>query len=139
MLFFFRAVVLWDDHFIVYLHPGHRTLYIGVHVPLGRRSHRRHHHHGHRHRKRSRERDSGVCDGRESLVYGNLSFSFLCSLSALSVTLPIISKLLVFLFYAFQNANQFSRCAQCSFIQLLHVYESLLVLCKDVSNLAVKQ
>nr|XP_020441729.1 sodium-driven chloride bicarbonate exchanger-like isoform X2 [Monopterus albus] len=45
---------------------GHRTLYIGVHVPLGRRSHRRHRHHGHRHRKRSKERDSSVDDGRES-------------------------------------------------------------------------
>ncbi|XP_029929226.1 sodium-driven chloride bicarbonate exchanger-like isoform X4 [Myripristis murdjan] len=45
---------------------GHRTLYIGVHVPLGRKSHRRHRHHGHRHRKRSKERDSGVDDGRES-------------------------------------------------------------------------
>lgn len=46
--------------------PGHRTLYIGVHVPLGRRSHRRHRHHGHRHRKRSKERDSTAEDGRES-------------------------------------------------------------------------
>uniref|UniRef100_A0A7N8YHM1 Anion exchange protein n=1 Tax=Mastacembelus armatus TaxID=205130 RepID=A0A7N8YHM1_9TELE len=46
--------------------PGHRTLYIGVHVPLGRRSHRRHRHHGHRHRKRSKERDSTTDDGRES-------------------------------------------------------------------------
>ncbi|XP_026219461.1 sodium-driven chloride bicarbonate exchanger-like isoform X1 [Anabas testudineus] len=45
---------------------GHRTLYIGVHVPLGRRSHRRHRHHGHRHRKRSKERDSTTEDGRES-------------------------------------------------------------------------
>uniref|UniRef100_A0A3B4APK9 Anion exchange protein n=1 Tax=Periophthalmus magnuspinnatus TaxID=409849 RepID=A0A3B4APK9_9GOBI len=45
---------------------GHRTLYIGVHVPLGRRSHRRHRHHGHRHRKRSKERDSTAEDGRES-------------------------------------------------------------------------
>uniref|UniRef100_A0A8C5A6E8 Anion exchange protein n=1 Tax=Gadus morhua TaxID=8049 RepID=A0A8C5A6E8_GADMO len=45
---------------------GHRTLYIGVHVPLGRKSHRRHRHHGHRHRKRSKERDSGVDDGHES-------------------------------------------------------------------------
>ncbi|XP_068446437.1 sodium-driven chloride bicarbonate exchanger-like isoform X1 [Clinocottus analis] len=44
---------------------GHRTLYIGVHVPLGRRSHRRHRHHGHKHRKRSKERDSSA-DGRES-------------------------------------------------------------------------
>uniref|UniRef100_A0A8C2E7Q4 Anion exchange protein n=1 Tax=Cyprinus carpio TaxID=7962 RepID=A0A8C2E7Q4_CYPCA len=48
---------------------SHRTLYIGVHVPLGRRSHRRHRHHGHRHRKRSRERDSGTEDGRESPSY----------------------------------------------------------------------
>uniref|UniRef100_A0A8C1Z774 Anion exchange protein n=1 Tax=Cyprinus carpio TaxID=7962 RepID=A0A8C1Z774_CYPCA len=47
----------------------HRTLYIGVHVPLGRRSHRRHRHHGHRHSKRSRERDSGTEDGRESPSY----------------------------------------------------------------------
>uniref|UniRef100_A0A8C6L6S5 Anion exchange protein n=1 Tax=Nothobranchius furzeri TaxID=105023 RepID=A0A8C6L6S5_NOTFU len=45
---------------------GHRTLYIGVHVPLGRRAHRRHRHHGHRHRKRSKERDSTTDDGRES-------------------------------------------------------------------------
>ncbi|XP_062236858.1 sodium-driven chloride bicarbonate exchanger-like isoform X1 [Platichthys flesus] len=45
---------------------GHRTLYIGVHVPLGRRSHRRHRHHGHRHRKRSKERDSSAEDERES-------------------------------------------------------------------------
>nr|XP_040036322.1 sodium-driven chloride bicarbonate exchanger-like isoform X3 [Gasterosteus aculeatus aculeatus] len=44
---------------------GHRTLYIGVHVPLGRRSHRRHRHHGHKHRKRSKERDS-TDDGKES-------------------------------------------------------------------------
>ncbi|XP_016894020.1 sodium-driven chloride bicarbonate exchanger-like isoform X2 [Cynoglossus semilaevis] len=48
---------------------GHRTLYIGVHVPLGRRSHRRHRHHGHRHRKRSKERDSTADDGRESPSY----------------------------------------------------------------------
>ncbi|KAI4831771.1 hypothetical protein KUCAC02_001297 [Chaenocephalus aceratus] len=45
---------------------GHRTLYIGVHVPVGRRSHRRHRHHGHKHRKRSKERDSTTDDGRES-------------------------------------------------------------------------
>ncbi|XP_056287028.1 sodium-driven chloride bicarbonate exchanger-like [Pseudoliparis swirei] len=45
---------------------GHRTLYIGVHVPLGRRSHRRHRHHGHKHRKRSKERDSTADDGRGS-------------------------------------------------------------------------
>ncbi|XP_051762042.1 LOW QUALITY PROTEIN: sodium-driven chloride bicarbonate exchanger [Ctenopharyngodon idella] len=52
---------------------GHRTLYIGVHVPLGRKTHRRHRHHGHRHRKRSRERDSGVEDGRESPSYNTPS------------------------------------------------------------------
>ncbi|KAK6310113.1 sodium-driven chloride bicarbonate exchanger isoform X3 [Coregonus clupeaformis] len=52
---------------------GHRTLYIGVHVPLGRKSHRRHRHHGHRHRKRSRERDSGVEDGRDSPTYNTPS------------------------------------------------------------------
>ncbi|XP_036397130.1 sodium-driven chloride bicarbonate exchanger-like [Megalops cyprinoides] len=53
---------------------GHRTLYIGVHVPLGgRRSHRRHRHHGHRHRKKDRELDSGVDDGRESPTYNTPS------------------------------------------------------------------
>nr|XP_023695152.1 sodium-driven chloride bicarbonate exchanger isoform X2 [Paramormyrops kingsleyae]XP_023695230.1 sodium-driven chloride bicarbonate exchanger isoform X2 [Paramormyrops kingsleyae] len=51
----------------------HRTLYIGVHVPLGRKSHRRRRHHGHRHRKRDRERDSGVEDGRESPPYNTPS------------------------------------------------------------------
>ncbi|XP_071379114.1 sodium-driven chloride bicarbonate exchanger [Centroberyx affinis] len=51
---------------------GHRTLYIGVHVPLGstrHRSHRRHRHHGHKHRKRSRERDFALAEGRESPAY----------------------------------------------------------------------
>uniref|UniRef100_A0AAY4BZT3 Anion exchange protein n=1 Tax=Denticeps clupeoides TaxID=299321 RepID=A0AAY4BZT3_9TELE len=52
---------------------GHRTLYIGVHVPLGRKTRRRHRHHGHRHRKRSRERDSGLYDGRESPTYNTPS------------------------------------------------------------------
>ncbi|KAJ8003481.1 hypothetical protein DPEC_G00148760 [Dallia pectoralis] len=45
---------------------GHRTLYIGVHVPLGRKSHRRHRHHGNHSktgRKRSKERED---DGKES-------------------------------------------------------------------------
>ncbi|XP_069791502.1 sodium-driven chloride bicarbonate exchanger [Narcine bancroftii] len=48
---------------------GHRTLYIGVHVPRGRRSHRRHKHRGHKHRKRDQERDSSTEDGRESPTY----------------------------------------------------------------------
>ncbi|XP_018598740.2 sodium-driven chloride bicarbonate exchanger-like isoform X1 [Scleropages formosus] len=45
---------------------GHRTLYIGVHVPLGKKTHRRRRHHGHRNRKRDRDRDSGAEDGREN-------------------------------------------------------------------------
>nr|QOU09180.1 solute carrier family 4 member 10B [Lateolabrax maculatus] len=51
---------------------GHRTLYIGVHVPLGstrHRSHRRHHHHGNKHRKRSRNTALTLVEGRESPVY----------------------------------------------------------------------
>uniref|UniRef100_A0A8C2HG58 Solute carrier family 4 member 10a n=1 Tax=Cyprinus carpio TaxID=7962 RepID=A0A8C2HG58_CYPCA len=40
---------------------GHRTLYIGVHVPLGRRSHRRHRHHGHRHSKRYKKNEMSLC------------------------------------------------------------------------------
>uniref|UniRef100_A0A8D2ZE68 Anion exchange protein n=1 Tax=Scophthalmus maximus TaxID=52904 RepID=A0A8D2ZE68_SCOMX len=55
---------------------GHRTLYIGVHVPLGRRSHRRHRHHGHRHRKRSKERDSTNDDGHESPSHISKSHPF---------------------------------------------------------------
>ncbi|XP_053732170.1 sodium-driven chloride bicarbonate exchanger isoform X5 [Synchiropus splendidus] len=53
------------------LEAGHRTLYIGVHVPLGstrHRSHRRHRHHGHKHR-RSRERTPILVEGRESPIY----------------------------------------------------------------------
>lgn len=54
---------------------GHRTLFIGVHVPLGgRKSHRRHRHRGHKHRKRDRERDSGLEDGRESPPFGKIIF-----------------------------------------------------------------
>uniref|UniRef100_A0A8C5I7G2 Anion exchange protein n=1 Tax=Gouania willdenowi TaxID=441366 RepID=A0A8C5I7G2_GOUWI len=51
---------------------GHRTLYIGVHVPLGstrNRSHRRHRHHGNRHLKKSRDRAPPLVEGRESPVY----------------------------------------------------------------------
>ncbi|XP_055494116.1 LOW QUALITY PROTEIN: sodium-driven chloride bicarbonate exchanger [Leucoraja erinacea] len=48
---------------------GHRTLYIGVHVPRERQSHRRHRHRGHKHRKRDRERDSSNEDGRASPTY----------------------------------------------------------------------
>uniref|UniRef100_A0A4W6FX84 Anion exchange protein n=1 Tax=Lates calcarifer TaxID=8187 RepID=A0A4W6FX84_LATCA len=51
---------------------GHRTLYIGVHVPLGstrHRSHRRHRHHGNKHRRRSRDRVLTLVEGRESPLY----------------------------------------------------------------------
>lgn len=60
-----------------FLPIGHRTLFIGVHVPLGgRKSHRRHRHRGHKHRKRDRERDSGLEDGRESPPFGKINFIF---------------------------------------------------------------
>ncbi|XP_054642056.1 sodium-driven chloride bicarbonate exchanger-like isoform X1 [Dunckerocampus dactyliophorus] len=51
---------------------GHRTLYIGVHVPLGstrHRSHGRHRHHGNKHRRRSRERVLTLVEDRESPLY----------------------------------------------------------------------
>ncbi|XP_036966208.1 sodium-driven chloride bicarbonate exchanger isoform X1 [Acanthopagrus latus] len=51
---------------------GHRTLYIGVHVPLGstrHRSHRRHRHHGNKHKKRLSERAPTLVEGRESPLY----------------------------------------------------------------------
>ncbi|XP_060717167.1 sodium bicarbonate cotransporter 3 isoform X3 [Tachysurus vachellii] len=47
---------------------SHRAVYVGVHVPLGRQSRRRHRHRGHRHRKR-RDRGSEREDGQESPTY----------------------------------------------------------------------
>lgn len=82
------------------LSSGHRTLYIGVHVPLGRRSHRRHRHHGHRHRKRSKERDSSTDDGRESPSHGR---------SPLQTT--VTSKSLSFLFVHFHLNSSSLPCA----------------------------
>uniref|UniRef100_A0A087YMA1 Anion exchange protein n=1 Tax=Poecilia formosa TaxID=48698 RepID=A0A087YMA1_POEFO len=52
------------------LEPGHRAVYVGVHVPLGRQSRRRHRHRGHRHHRRRRDRDDHE-DGRESPSYAD--------------------------------------------------------------------
>ncbi|KAJ8349117.1 hypothetical protein SKAU_G00277060 [Synaphobranchus kaupii] len=41
---------------------GHRTLFVGVRMPLGRQSHHHHRPHGSRHRKRDRTRGSGAQD-----------------------------------------------------------------------------
>uniref|UniRef100_A0A672FZ54 Anion exchange protein n=1 Tax=Salarias fasciatus TaxID=181472 RepID=A0A672FZ54_SALFA len=50
---------------------SHRAVYVGVHVPLGRESKRRHRHRGHRHHRKKKEKDSdeGKEDGRESPTY----------------------------------------------------------------------
>ncbi|CAK6965858.1 sodium bicarbonate cotransporter 3-like [Scomber scombrus] len=50
---------------------SHRAVYVGVHVPLGRESKRRHRHRGHRHHRKKKERDfeEGKEDGRESPPY----------------------------------------------------------------------
>ncbi|CAJ1083265.1 sodium bicarbonate cotransporter 3-like isoform X5 [Xyrichtys novacula] len=50
---------------------SHRAVYVGVHVPLGRESKRRHRHRGHKHHRKKREKDSeeGKDDGRESPSY----------------------------------------------------------------------
>ncbi|GAA6227249.1 sodium bicarbonate cotransporter 3-like isoform X10 [Lates japonicus] len=50
---------------------SHRAVYVGVHVPLGRESKRRHRHRGHKHHRKKKERDSeeGKDDGRESPSY----------------------------------------------------------------------
>uniref|UniRef100_A0A1A8HRU6 Anion exchange protein n=1 Tax=Nothobranchius kuhntae TaxID=321403 RepID=A0A1A8HRU6_NOTKU len=50
---------------------SHRAVYVGVHVPLGRESKRRHRHRGHRHHRKKKDRDSeeGKEDGRESPSY----------------------------------------------------------------------
>nr|XP_046274604.1 sodium bicarbonate cotransporter 3-like isoform X8 [Scatophagus argus] len=50
---------------------SHRAVYVGVHVPFGRESKRRHRHRGHRHHRKKKERDceEGKEDGRESPTY----------------------------------------------------------------------
>ncbi|XP_071252412.1 sodium bicarbonate cotransporter 3-like isoform X4 [Salvelinus alpinus] len=48
---------------------SHRAVYVGVHVPLGRETKRRHHRHrGHRHHRKRRDRSDRE-DGRESPSY----------------------------------------------------------------------
>ncbi|CAL8288249.1 unnamed protein product [Merluccius merluccius] len=48
---------------------SHRAVYVGVHVPLGRQSRRRHRHRGNKHHRKRRERSSEREDGRESPNY----------------------------------------------------------------------
>ncbi|XP_031722237.1 sodium-driven chloride bicarbonate exchanger-like isoform X1 [Anarrhichthys ocellatus] len=50
---------------------SHRAVYVGVHVPLGRESKKRHRHRGHKHHRKKKERDfeEGKEDGRESPTY----------------------------------------------------------------------
>uniref|UniRef100_A0AAX7W805 Anion exchange protein n=1 Tax=Astatotilapia calliptera TaxID=8154 RepID=A0AAX7W805_ASTCA len=48
----------------------HRAVYVGVHVPLGRESKRRHRHRGHKQRKKkNRDSEEGKEDGRDSPTY----------------------------------------------------------------------
>ncbi|XP_041843482.1 sodium bicarbonate cotransporter 3-like isoform X2 [Melanotaenia boesemani] len=47
---------------------SHRAVYVGVHVPLGRQSRKRHRHRGHRHHRKRRDRSDRE-DGRESPSY----------------------------------------------------------------------
>ena len=57
--------------------PGHRAVYIGVHVPFSKESRRRHRHRGHKHHHRRRkDKDSDREDGRESPSYGKRSGKF---------------------------------------------------------------
>uniref|UniRef100_A0A7N8Y820 Anion exchange protein n=1 Tax=Mastacembelus armatus TaxID=205130 RepID=A0A7N8Y820_9TELE len=48
---------------------SHRAVYVGVHVPLGRQSRRRHRHRGHRHHRKRRDRSDRE-DEWESPAYG---------------------------------------------------------------------
>uniref|UniRef100_A0A4W4FYB1 Anion exchange protein n=1 Tax=Electrophorus electricus TaxID=8005 RepID=A0A4W4FYB1_ELEEL len=48
---------------------SHRAVYVGVHVPLGRQSRRRHRHRGHRHHRKRKDRSLEREDGRESPTY----------------------------------------------------------------------
>ncbi|XP_067093804.1 sodium bicarbonate cotransporter 3 isoform X2 [Osmerus mordax] len=45
---------------------SHRAVYVGVHVPLGRESKRRHRHRGHKHHRKRRDRSSERDEGRDS-------------------------------------------------------------------------
>ncbi|CAL8249856.1 unnamed protein product [Boreogadus saida] len=45
---------------------SHRAVYVGVHVPMGRQTRRRHRHRGNKHHRKRRERSSDHEDGRES-------------------------------------------------------------------------
>eukprot|EP00064_Thunnus_orientalis_P007091 superscaffoldBa00000768_g7110 len=60
---------------------SHRAVYVGVHVPLGRESKRRHRHRGHKHHRKKKERDTeeGKEDGRESPSYDMLIDSMVAS------------------------------------------------------------
>ncbi|XP_067880778.1 electroneutral sodium bicarbonate exchanger 1-like isoform X4 [Heterodontus francisci] len=48
---------------------GHRTLYVGVRMPLGRQSHRHHRTHGSKHKKRDRVKDTVQEEGKDNLTY----------------------------------------------------------------------
>ncbi|KAJ3597722.1 hypothetical protein NHX12_001239 [Muraenolepis orangiensis] len=48
---------------------SHRAVYVGVHMPMGRQSRRRHRHRGNKHHRKRRERSSEREDGRESPTY----------------------------------------------------------------------
>ncbi|XP_061678607.1 sodium bicarbonate cotransporter 3-like isoform X2 [Syngnathoides biaculeatus] len=50
---------------------SHRAVYVGVHVPIGRESKRRHRHRGHRHHRKRRDKDceDGKEDDRDSPPY----------------------------------------------------------------------
>ncbi|XP_058414218.1 electroneutral sodium bicarbonate exchanger 1 isoform X2 [Diceros bicornis minor] len=51
---------------------GHRTLYVGVRMPLGRQSHRHHRTHGQKHRRRGRGKGASQGEeGLEALAHGN--------------------------------------------------------------------
>ncbi|KAB1269561.1 Electroneutral sodium bicarbonate exchanger 1 [Camelus dromedarius] len=51
---------------------GHRTLYVGVRMPLGRQSHRHHRTHGQKHRRRGRGKGASQGEeGSEALAHGN--------------------------------------------------------------------
>lgn len=53
---------------------GHRTLYVGVRMPLGRQSHRHHRTHGQKHRRRMRGKGASQGEeGPEALAHGNTS------------------------------------------------------------------
>lgn len=60
------GLLLHTDQDTELLFPGHRTLYVGVRMPMDRQSHRHHRAHSSKHRKRERARTGSLAPEAEN-------------------------------------------------------------------------